>query len=186
MRARSTGVGAFEFAFRSAVNNVREHWVVQVQGGTTTPWPTLRVPGGWYYPACPMNGPELSVMDPPPSPPRPFSAVVAYMEGDANAVFWSGVGPGGEFSPPVGTPPGGGSNERYPTAVLSTSAQAILMVWNVGPMATEGTAEVLWGVWDVNGTFLGKSGNLGKCFAGTKATAWVDALGEFYVMTTAN
>ena len=59
------------------------------------------------------------------------------------------------------------------------------MVWQVGPMAVEGTAEVHWALYAGNGTFGGAAGVLGTSSAGTKATAWLGAGGEFYVMTTA-
>jgi hypothetical protein len=105
------------------------------------------------------------------------------MSGDSNNVFWSGFDPdAGVFTPPVGTPGGQGSNERYPTALQSSGE--VLMVWNVGPMAVEGTAEVKWALYAANGTDLAR-GSLGTSFAGTKATAWGDGGGRFNVMTTA-
>jgi hypothetical protein len=185
MRARAVGGGgAFQLAFRSAANNVREHWLVNVSLAAGAEWPAARAGAGWLYPACPMNGPELEEAA-GGGGGGPFSAVLAFMSGDANNVFWSGVGATGALSPPVGTPGGAGSNERYPTAVLSSILGQVMMVWNVGPMAVSGTAEVKWATWYSNGTFAGRAGSLGTSFAGTKATAWVDASGAFNVMTTA-
>ena len=182
MRARAVGGGAFQLAFRSAVNNVREHWVANASLAAGAQWPAARAGGGWPYPACPMNGPELAEA----AAGGPFSSVLAFMTGDANRVFWSGWDPAaGAFSPPVGTPGGGAGNERYPTAVLAPALGQVLMVWNVGPMAVSGTAEVRWAAYFANGTFSGRAGSLGTSFAGTKATAWVGADGGFSVMTTA-
>jgi hypothetical protein len=183
MRARSVGGDDFQLAFRSAVNNVREHWIVNASLAEGAGWPAARAGGSWPYPACPMNGPELEEAAAGARAGGPFSAVVAFMSGDANNVFWSGWDPAaGAFLPPVGTPGGQGSNERYPTALQSGGE--VLMVWNVGPMAVEGTAEVKWALYFANGTDLAR-GSLGTSFAGTKATAWVDGGGGFNVMTTA-
>ena len=186
MRARSTGVaGAFELAFRSAANSVREPYLLQATLDVTATWQAQRIPGpGWYLESCPMNGPELELSS------GAFSSLVAFMSTDANQVFWSGRSAAtGEFTPPVGTPPGsssgGGGNERYPTALYSPQLKQVLMVWNVGPMAVSGTAEVQWATYGEDGTPTGEAGSLGTSFAGTKATAWVDAAGRFSVMTTA-
>ena len=172
MRVRSgTAPGTFRLAFRSAVNNVRQHWVATTAGLQAGAWAAENVPGSWLYPACPMNGPEL------------VGGAVAYMMGDENQVFWAMQGPNGGFGKGVGTPTGQGRNERYPTAVASGGQ--VLMIWNEGPMAVEGTAMVLWALWKEDGTFTGESGVLGTSFAGTKATAWVGGGGAFFVMTTA-
>lgn len=187
MRARGTGVaGAFELVFRSAANNVREHYLLQATLNVTAQWGAHKLPyPGWSMESCPMNGPELVESLGAASPL--FSSVTAFMSTDANAVFWSGrSASSGDFSTPVGTPgTSGGSSERYPTAVYSPQLGQVLMVWNVGPMAVSGTAQVLWATYGEDGTPSGESGSLGTSFAGTKATAWVDAKGGFYVMTTA-
>lgn len=181
MRARATGVGAFELAFRSAANDVREHYLLQASLDVTSTWQAQRVPfPGWHLQACPMNGPELQL-----STGGAFSSIYAFMSSDTGLVFWSGRGAAtGELSPPVGTPSGAGSSERYPTAVHSPQLRQVLMVWNVGPMAVAGTAEVLWALYGEDGSPAG-AGSLGTSFAGTKATAWVNGAGDFFVMTTA-
>jgi len=181
MRARAAGrAGAFELAFRSAVDDVREHWVAELAPGAAQ-WSAVRVPNAsWYYPACPMNGPELVL----PAPGAGDAPVVAFMSGAANAVFWSALR-GGALSAPVGTPPGAGAgrDERYPTAVAAGGR--VLMVWQVGPMAVEGTASVRWAVYDAaTGAFSGDAGVVGTTFAGTKATAWASG-GEFFIMWSA-
>jgi hypothetical protein len=132
MRARATEMGAFELAFRSAANDVREHYLLQASLDVTSTWQAQRVPlPGWHLQACPMNGPELQL-----STGGAFSSIYAFMSSDTGLVFWSGRGAAtGELSPPVGTPSGAGSSERYPTAVHSPQLRQVLMVWNVGPMA---------------------------------------------------
>jgi len=193
MRARGTGVaGAFELAFRSAANNVREHYLLQATLDVTSTWQAQRIPGpGWAVDSCPMSGPELELGSSSSSSSSAFSGIMAFMSTDANQVFWSGRSAAtGGFSPPVGTPPacssgGGGGNERYPTALHSAQLQQVLMVWNVGPMAVSGTAQVQWATFGEDGRPTGECGTLGTSFAGTRATAWVDAAGAFSIMTTA-
>ena len=179
MRLRARGApGSFALAFRSAVDNVREHWIVNATLSSGAAWAAERTADSWALDSCPMNGPELSG-----AADGGDSEVIAFMSGDANRVFWSSVR-GDAVGPPVGTPAGAAaSNERYPTAVALSGA--VLMVWNVGPMAVSGTAVVHWALYDAATGAITESGSLGTSFAGTKATVWARQGKGFFVMTTA-
>ena len=75
-------------------------------------------------------------------------------------------------------------NEIYPTAVANRAGD-VLLVWQVGPMSTTGTATVKWALYDRAGTWTGRKGTVGKTTSGTKATAFVDGADDFRIVTTA-
>ncbi len=52
-------------------------------------------------------------------------------------------------------------------------------------MAVQGTATVKWARYDKEGRATGETGVIGRSFAGTKATAFVGADDNFYIVTTA-
>ena len=83
----------------------------------------------------------------------------------------------------VGTP-ASEEDEIYPSAVANRQGD-VLLVWQVGPMAVEGTATVKWARYDKDGKPTGEAGMVGKSFAGTKATAFVGNDDNFYIVTTA-
>lgn len=167
-------------AFRSAVANVRDFYVVSGRVGSA--FTAARVnDADWVVDYCPMNGPELSI-----AADAGGAELVAFMTGDANNVFWSRTAPDGSFSGPVGTPRRD-DNERYATAVASADGTDVLMVWQVGPMAVSGTAVVKYACYEgATGTpTAGQGGTLGTSFAGTKATALLTAASSFLILTTA-
>ena len=137
-------------------------------------------PAPWYITACPMNGPELTV-------DAAGRALIAMMSDDDNHVYWAvldAAAPGGPtFAGPFPTP-GHEANERYATAVANAAGD-VLLVWNVGPMAVSGTAQVKYALYTLTGAPAGPSTTVGTSFAGTKATAFVGADGGFYIVTTA-
>lgn len=179
--------GMLHVAFRSAVQNVRSFYLLTapMNNGTVSltdassssaaaVLPAFQATevnpsDDWVIEYCPMNGPEMSLSE--------DAAVVAFMTGDANNVFWS-TGPLSGAAPFTGHVPTPlqEANERYPTAVLN-SAGDVLFVWNVGPMAITGTAQVKYACYNsaTHSVYPGQSGTLGTSTAGTKATALVAA-----------
>lgn len=175
--------GQWLLAFRSAVDNMREFWLVNASvaaaGANASAFHGVRVPmAPWYVTECPMNGPVFTLE-------RSTGLVIyTFMSDDANHVHWTAYDPAtGRWTPPVGTPSGEG-NERYATAVASPAGE-VLMVWNVGPMAVTGTALVKYAIYGLADGAVRASGTLGTSFAGTKTTAWLDLDGSFVIMTTA-
>jgi len=168
------GTGELLVAYRAAIGNVRDHRVVRGGGGgggafannfTTA---VVNPADAWRIEYCPMNGPELSLAAPPGA--AGATQLVAFMTGDANNVFFSSRAAGdGAFAGHVATP-AREPNERYPTAVASAQGDT-LFVWNVGPMAVEGSATVKWACYAPGSAAAAQSGALGVAFAGTKATA---------------
>ena len=75
-------------------------------------------------------------------------------------------------------------DEIYPCAVANHQGE-ILMVWQVGPMATKGTATVKWARYHPDGRPTGEVGVVGQSSSGTKATAFVGTDDNFYILTTA-
>lgn len=163
--------GELLVAYRAAINDVRDHRVVRAAGAAANNFSTAVVNprDGWTIPYCPMNGPELSLFVPPGA--ADATQLVAFMTGDANNVFFSSraAAAGGAFGGHVATP-AREPNERYPTAVGSPEGD-VLFVWNVGPMAVEGNATVKWACYAPGSASAAQSGELGRSFAGTKATA---------------
>ena len=179
MRARALGGGRFALALRTAGGNVRDHQLVfgaAADGFATATAARVPVGAPWLVQSCPMNGPELALLGAGPA------AVLAFMSSDANRVYWAAWS-GSAFSAPVPTPRGD-DDARYPTAVANAAGD-VLLVWQVGPMAVEGTAQVKYALYDYNGTSLGPAATVGTTFAGTKATAWVARDDSFFVMTSA-
>lgn len=164
--------GELLVAYRAAINNVRDFRVVRAAAGAATNDFTTAVVNardGWVVDYCPMNGPEMTL-----SVPRAGAAdatqTVAFMNGDANNVYFSQLAPGSAaFAGHVPTPLHE-ANERYPTAVASPDGDVVL-VWNVGPMAVSGDAAVKWACYAPGNATAAQSGTLGRSFAGTKATA---------------
>ena len=99
-------------------------------------------------------------------------------------VYWAASEPGVvAFKLHVATP-ANEADEIYPTAV-SDGHGAVLMVWQVGPMSTTGSATVKWATWSADGKPTGLGGALGTTTSGTKPTALVGKDGRFYIVTTA-
>ena len=166
--------GMLLIAFRSAVANVRDFYVLRGSALANAFTPTRINSDGWVLHECPMNGPELTLGD--------TTMVAAFMTDDANHVYWSAsASAAGPFSGHVPTP-AHEANERYPTAVSASNGD-VLMVWNVGPMAVEGTALVKYACFA--GTAVTQDVTIGTSFAGTKATAVVVGPGSFLLLTTA-
>ncbi len=110
-------------------------------------------------------------------------ALCAFMS--RNRVYWAVADlPNGAFQLHVPTPTNE-ANEIYPSAVANRKGD-VLLVWQVGPMATNGTANVKWARYTKDGKFTGEAGTIGKSFAGTKATAFVGTDDMFYIVTTAS
>ena len=80
--------------------------------------------------------------------------------------------------------PASEDNEIYSSAFANRSAD-VLLLWQVGPMAVEGTAIVKWAPYDKEGKTAGETGVVDMSLAGTKAAAFVGTDEHFYVVTTA-
>jgi hypothetical protein len=99
-------------------------------------------------------------------------------------VYWAIADAGlNAFRLHVGTP-ADETDEIYPSALANRRGE-VLLVWQVGPMAIKGTATVKWALYGKDGKGKGKTGILGKSFAGTKATAFVGTDDHFHIVTTA-
>jgi len=181
--------GMVHISYRSAIDNVRAFRVVSALGAETNEFKSTVVnpTDNWVIDYCPMNGPQLS-LTPSTGNGAGEAQYVAFMTDSANNVYWNmrdggSSGASSAFSSPVPTPRNE-ANERYPTAV-GTKSQDVVMVWNVGPMAVSGTAEVKWACWAKGNTTAAQGGLLGTSFAGTKATALAVGNDQFMILTTA-
>ena len=177
-RVRALGGGRFALAMRSAGNNVRDHQLITgtvADGFASAVASRVPVAAPWVYPACPMNGPELSLSGGGPA------ATFAYMSTDTNSVFWVGWS-GSSWTTAAVPTPRGDTNARYPTAVANAAGD-VLLVWQVGPMAVSGTATVKYALYSAAGVPQGTETVVGTTFAGTKATAWASG-GSFFIMTS--
>lgn len=183
-RPATAGLGGADgqyIAYRSAVESIRDFYLLQGPSGPSGAYLPLRVPISppWYVEVCPMNGPTLT-LDPS------GKVLLAFMTGDANHVYWAMHDPARQdvnFTGPFPTP-AQTSSERYGTAVAN-GAGDVLLVWQVGPMATSGTATVYYAMYGLDGSVRGPAVTLGTSFAGTKATAVVGSDDQFYIITTA-
>lgn len=175
MRARMDGEGRVLLAFRSAQDSVRDFYVAEgpAAGGPMTVHRVNR--DQWVLPTCPMNGPELTR-----TPDGRY--LCAFMS--RHRVYWSVWDRArGGFRLHVPTPDGE-EDEIYPTAVANRKGE-VLLVWQVGPMSTAGTARVKWAVYSRDARFVLRQGTLGTSFSGTKATAFVGSDDRFRIVTTA-
>jgi hypothetical protein len=173
MRARADERGVY-VALRSAQGNIRDFYVLQGKM-TENNFTGQRVnTDNWHIDFCPMCGPELTF--------RPKGeSLCAFMT--SNKVYWAMAERDSAWQLHVATPENE-LNEIYPSAVANRKGQ-VLFLWQVGPMATKGTATVKWALYDRTGKPTGDTGVVGKSFAGTKATAFVGTDDDFYVVTTA-
>ncbi len=176
MRARAGVDGNVYLAFRSAENSIRDFYVLK--GRTTrNRFTAIRVnEDNWKIDFCPMCGPELTFA-------ADGRALCAFMS--RNRVYWAAADSQGEAYELHVSTPANEENEIYPTAVANAKGD-VLLVWQVGPMATRGTADVKWARYTKDGNPTGETGEVGKSFAGTKATAFVGTDDNFYIVTTAS
>ena len=178
-RVRALGGGRFALALRSAGGNVRDHQLIQgsvADGFASAVAARAPVDAPWVIAACPMNGPELTLHSGGGS-----GATLAFMSSDANSVFWAGWS-GSAWTTAAVPTPRGDTNARYPTAVANADG-AVLLAWQVGPMAVSGTATVKYALYSAAGAPLAAETVVGNTFAGTKATAWANG-STFFVMTS--
>lgn len=175
MRARAGADSNVYLAFRSAEGGIRDFYVVRGRI-TENRFTAVRVnEDNWRIDFCPMCGPELSFAE-------DGRSLCAFMS--RNRVYWAVAdSPGGAFRLHVATP-ANEKDEIYPTALANRNGD-VLLVWQVGPMATKGTATVKWARYDKDGDPTGETGEVGTSFAGTKAAAFVGTDGNFYIVTTA-
>ena len=175
MRARFGSDGKVHLAFRTALDNIRDMYVLSGEPRANS-FTAARVnQDNWHLETCPMCGPELTV-------DSAGDAFCAYMA--ENKVYWSRRRAGeGAFALHVATP-ANEKDEMYPCAVSNGKGE-VLMVWQVGPMAVGKKAAVKWALYSSDGTYSGKSGELGISTSGTKATAFALASGDFRIVTSA-
>lgn len=129
----------------------------------------------WKIDFCPMCGPELCLS-------ANGRAVCAFMS--RNRVYWAISDPQvSRFDLHVATP-AEEKDDIYPTAVANCRGE-VLFVWQVGPMAVQGTAVVRWAKYTADGKFQGEGQVVGRSFAGTRATVFVGTDDNFYIVTTA-
>jgi hypothetical protein len=175
MRARFAQDGKVHLAFRSAVDNIRDMYVLSSNPGENA-FTAKRVNNdNWYIDHCPMCGPELTV-------DAAGSAYCAYMAD--HKVYWSRrPADSADFTLHVATP-NNENDEIYPSATPNGNGD-VLMVWQVGPMAVGQKATVHWALYRDDGSYTGQTGTLGVSTSGTKATAFATRSGDFRVITTA-
>ena len=176
MRARTDAEGNVCVAFRSAEDSIRDFYVLKGRI-TENQFNAVRVnEDNWKIDFCPMCGPELTIA-------AGGQSLCAFMS--RKKAYWAVSDlPGTGFRRHVATP-ANEEDEIYPTAIANRRCD-VLFVWQVGPMATTGTATVKWARYDRNGQPTGETGTIGKSFAGTKATAFVGSDDNFYIVTTAS
>lgn len=174
-RARCGPDGMAYLAFRGAEKNIRDFYVLRgpLDGNRFS---ALRVnQDNWVLPTCPMCGPELTFTP-------DGRALCAFMS--RNRVYWAITDEQrGAFQLHVATPESE-KDEIYPAAVANRKGE-VLFVWQVGPMSTTKKATVKWARYAPGGKFSGERGTLGITTSGTKATAFVGADDNFYIVTTA-
>lgn len=175
MRARIGADGSAFLAFRSADGKIRDFYVLR--GAVTgNEFAAVRVnQDNWKIDYCPMCGPELTLG-------QDGRAICAFMS--RNRVYWALADSSlKSFRLHVATP-ANEKDEIYPSAIANRKGE-VLLVWQVGPMSTTGTARVKWAIYGNDGTFTGSQGAVGISSSGTKATAFVGSDDNFYVVTTA-
>ena len=175
MRARTGADGNVYLAFRSAEGSIRDFYVLTSRA-TENRFTALRVnEDNWNIDYCPMCGPELTFA---PS----GQSLCAFMT--RKKVYWAisdSASPGYRLH---ASTPASEEDEIYPSAIANRQGD-VLFVWQVGPMAVEGTALVKWARYDTQGKPTGEAGMVGTSFAGTKATAFVGNDDNFYIVSTA-
>jgi hypothetical protein len=174
-RARMGEDGNQYLAFRSAVGNIRDFYLLQ-GAKARNQFTAIRVnQDNWNIDYCPMVGPELTF--------DPYGrALCAFMS--SNRVYWAVADPPvSGFRLHVPTPTGE-DNEIFP-AVTANRRGETLFVWQVGPMSTSDTATVKWARYNIDGTPSGQQGVIGTSSSGTKAAAVVGGDDNFYIITTA-
>jgi len=174
-RARVGQGGSVYLAFRSAMGNIRDFYMLK-GNISENQFTAIRInQDNWNIDYCPMVGPELTF--------DPYGrALCAFMT--SNRVYWAiSDPPHNDFRLHVATPTGE-NNEIFPTVTANRHGET-LFVWQVGPMSTSGTATVEWARYNIDGTPSGQQGVIGTSFSGTKATAVVGSDDNFYIITTA-
>ncbi len=175
MRAR---IGADEkvyLAFRSAENNIRDFYLLRSNVQENAFTATRVNQDNWFLESCPMCGPELTL-------DAKGDAYCAFMS--KHKVYWSVLPAGGEaFTLHVPTP-ANQDQEIYPAAI-SNGEGDVLLLWQVGPMAVDKKAAVHWALYKQDGTYTGRTAELGTTTSGTKPTAFADRDGVFHIITTA-
>jgi hypothetical protein len=174
-RARMSADGNLYLAFRSAVGNIRDFYLLK-GAKSENRFTAIRVnQDNWNIDYCPMVGPELTF--------DPYGrALCSFMT--SNRVYWAVADPAiSDFRLHVATP-SRENNEIFPTVTANRHGET-LFLWQVGPMSTSGTATVKWALYNIDGTASGQQGVIGTSFSGTKATAVVGSDDNFYIITTA-
>jgi hypothetical protein len=175
MRARIAPDGDVVLAFRTAVGNIRDFYVLK-GAPQANDFAAVRMDeDNWEIDYCPMCGPELTLM--------PGGGLLcAFMS--RNRVYWAVSDDAvSAFRLHVATP-ANEQDEIYPTALANRRGQ-VLFVWQVGPMAVDRQAAVKWALYDGGGRMTGEQGAVGVSASGTKATAFVGSDDSFYIVTTA-
>jgi hypothetical protein len=175
MRPRVGPDGQVYLAFRSAVDNIRDLYVLKSPVEKNA-FSAIRVnTDNWTLPSCPMCGPELNL--------TPGAALLcAFMS--EHKVYWSiSTAKRDKFLLHVATP-ANEKDEIYPCAVANRAGQ-VLFLWQVGPMSTSGTATVKWALYAADGRLTGWQGTIGQSYSGTKPTAFLGTDDGFYILTSA-
>lgn len=176
MRARLAIDGKTVFlVFRSAERGIRDPYLLRGAIADNS-FTAVRVcQTNWKLDTCPMNGPELTI----DSTGRPLVAFMSY-----NHVYYCFADKEAKngFGTPIGTP-NVQQDEIYPTAVMNKKFETLL-IWQVGPMSTTGTAVVKGAIYNMPGVYSGRSATIGTTSSGTKATAFVGGDDNFYIVTT--
>jgi hypothetical protein len=171
-RARFGAGSNVYVAFRSAENNIRDFYVLK-GNGTNNNYTAIRVnTDNWNINFCPMVGPELEVAS-------GGRQVCAFMY-NYNCYWAVSDSATTAFSLHVATP-ASEVDERYPTAIANNVGK-VLFVWQVGPLSTIDSATVKWALYNIDGTYTGQQGTVGRTSSGTKATAFVGTDDNFYIV----
>ena len=174
LHAVANGAGVFDVAFRGAYANIRDPWLAIVQVPANPPAAqTARVrthaarvaDQHWSFPGCPMAGPSIA------RGPKPDEVWVAWYSN--GRVFSARSFDGGaNFSAPSSPAAHGKQPQNHPLIVVNHSG-GVLLAWE------EGRA-VYWQT--MKDGHVGSNGMAGTLPADSKATAYVDARGKFFLV----
>jgi hypothetical protein len=167
LHAAASGSGRFDVAFRGAYSNIRDPWLAVVHmAGKMARTQVLRVADQqWKFLGCPMAGPGIAIG------PKPGEVWVAWYS-NGRIFYAHSADAGSGFSAPVSPAPHGTAIQNHPLIVVNHKGEALL-AWEEG-------REVYWQT--IKGGKVEISGHAGTLPPQSKAAAFVDARGKFFLV----
>ena len=175
LHAVGSSADVFDVAFRGAYANIRDPWLARVliapnSSGTRAGGANAQVAGvadqRWNFPGCPMAGPSIA------RGPKLHQIWVAWYSN--GRVFYARSFDGGtHFSAPSSPAAHGNILQNHPVIVVNHSG-SVLLAWEEGQ-------DVYWQLLGNNGK-VKSSGRAGTLPPSSKATAFADARGKFFLV----